>query len=196
MHVLMKISDWADLCGYFLNSVYENDAITHFGDNCWHPENDPLKKGVGNCYSWSCPFGYEANEEDCINFGLEYKEAAYIIVDIPEEDYREDCMEVRKNVPQTENTAQIKIEIFVKSNEGFQNFKNAIKDGLDETLAIVSNNEIQYELSAEDNSLYMYESEINDDGEYITVDKNNVFDFLEDIEELEAFTGKLIKLFL
>ena len=196
MKVLMEISTFANRCGYFLSSCYKDDIVVNHGDNCWHPENNLLKKGIGNCCTWSCPLGQEAGKSDCEKFGVEYEEAAYIVIDIPEEDYREDCMEIRKNTPQTENTAQIKIEIFVKSNDEFQKFKDDIENGLDGTLAVISRGDIHYELYAENDELNLYKSVKNDDGEYETVDKMYASEYIDDVGDLETFVQKLIKLFL
>jgi len=196
MKVLMEISEWAGRCGYFFNANDEMDIVVNNGYNCRHSECGHIELGVGGCHAGACPFGYEADEEDCENFGLEYEEAAFIIVDIPEEDYVDSYMWTKKIIPQRDNKSKISIEIFVDSNEEFLKFKKDIDDCLDATLAIISNNRIHYELCAECGSLNIYKSEKNEDGEFETVDKYNASEFLSEVEELEGFAAKLIKLFL
>ena len=94
------------------------------------------------------------------------------------------------------NNPKIKIEIFVDSNEEFQKFKEDIFKGLDNTLAVISNDKTHYELYAEDGNLNIYKSEKNNDGDFETVYKYHALEFINDVEELEGFTAKLIKLFL
>ena len=196
MKVLMEIGAWSGFCGYFYNADDEKDITMNNEYNCKHSECGHIELGVGGCHAGACPFGYEADETDCINFGVEYEEAAYIVVDIPEEDYCEDCMEIQKNVPQMADTAKIKLELFVASNDEFQKFKNAIADGLDNTLAIMCHGDIHYELYAENGKLNLYTSEKNDDGDFETVDKTYASEYVDDVEDLEAFVQKLIRLFL
>jgi len=198
MQVLMEINKWANRCGYFFNACLDPDTniTVNNGYNCRHPECGHTARGIGCCYTWSCPFGYEADEEDCINFGLTHEEATFIIVDIPEEDYNENSMWLRKIRPQRDNKPKIKIKIFVDSNEKFQKFKKDIFKDLDDTLAIISNDKIQYELYAENGNLNIYKSEKNENGEFETIYKYHALEFMEDIEELEGFAQKLIKLIL
>ena len=196
MQVLMEINEWAGRCGYFFNAYLEKDISMNNGYNCKHSECGHIEKGIGCCYSWACPFGHEADEEDCINFGLEYEEAAFIIVDIPEEEYRENFMWIRRIVPEKDNKSKINIEIFVDSDDDFQNFKTDIYKGLDATLAIISNNKTKYELFAEYGILNMYKSERNNGGEFETTEKYHAYDYIYEVEDLETFVQKLIKLFI
>ena len=196
MQVLMEINDWANRCGYFFNAYLEKDISLNNGYNCRYPECGHIEQGVGCCHAGACPFGFEADEEDCINFGLEYEESNFIIVDIPEEDYIEDIMWIRKITPKRESKSKINIEIFVDSNEDLNKFKTDIYNGLDYTLAIISNDKIKYELYAEYGILNMYKSEKNDDGEFETADKHHAYEYINDIENLEELAQKLIKLFL
>ena len=196
MQVLMGINAWANRCGYFFNACIEKDISMNNGYNCRHPECGHIELGVGGCHAGACPFGHEADEEDCINFGLEYEEAAFIIVDIPEEDYCEDFMWVRKNIPKMESTPKITISIFVNSNDEFQKFKDNIYNGLDDTLAIIYNDEIKYELYAEDGNFNIYKSEKNENGEFETVYKYHAYEFIDNTEDLEELARKLIKLLL
>jgi hypothetical protein len=196
MQVLMGINSWANRCGYFYNACIEKDITINNGYNCRHPECEYTDKGIGCCYTWSCPLGYEADRVDCKNVGLDHEESAYIIVDISEEDYCANSMWIRQIRPKREIKSKIKIELFVNSNEEFEEFKEDIYNGLDSTLAIISNDEKKYELYAEDCTLFKCTIEKNENGEFETTDIKNVFDFLDDVEELEGFTAKLIKLFL
>jgi len=196
MQVLMEINDWANRCGYFFNAYLEKDISMNNGYNCRHPECDHIEQGVGSCHAGACPFGFEADEEDCINFGMEYEEANFIIVDITEEDYNENIMWIRKTTPKRESIPKINIEIFVDSNEDLHKFKTDIYKGLDDTLAIIFNDKTKYELYAEYGILNMYKSEKNDNGEFETTDKFHAYEYMDEMEDLETFVQKLIKLFL
>jgi hypothetical protein len=90
----MEINTLANRCGYFFNANFEPEAkaTPNNGYNCRHPEQSENYQGVGCCFSWSCPLGYEADEEDCESFGLECEESEFIIVDILPEEFNENCM--------------------------------------------------------------------------------------------------------
>jgi hypothetical protein len=112
MTVVMGINDWANRCGFFYNAYLEpadpNDKnfypgrnpSPNNGYNCRHPEAYHADDGTGCCYTWSCPFGFEADEEDCEAFGLEYEDSEFIVLDIPEKDYTEKCMWKKKEASQ------------------------------------------------------------------------------------------------
>ena len=95
-----------------------------------------------------------------------------------------------------ENKSKIRINIFVDSNEEFQKFKENISGGLDGTLAIISNDKAQYELYAEEDTLYIYKSEKNEAGEFETMYRYNASEWINDTEDLEELARKLIKLFM
>ena len=104
MTVLMEINTWANRCGYFYNAYLtpKDSGDTEFypgrdpspnnGYNCRHPDCDCMEDGVGCCYTWSCPFGFEADEEDCKAYGVEHQESEFIIVDIPETEFNDNRM--------------------------------------------------------------------------------------------------------
>jgi hypothetical protein len=159
MKVLMYIKEWAARCGYLFNAGENTDISINNGYNCQHTQCSWTEKGVGCCDITSCPFGYESDETDCKLFGVDFEESKLIVMDIEEKDFNKNIMWKQILYPQRENKAIIKIEIFVDSNEEFKKFKKDIKYGLDDTLAIISNNKIQYELYAEENTLSIYKSE-------------------------------------
>jgi len=94
MKVLMPINAWANRCGYFFNAHLdpETQSSANNGYNCRHSECERIEDGVGCCHAWSCPLGYEADEEDCEAFGVEHEESEFIIVDILPEKFNENCM--------------------------------------------------------------------------------------------------------
>jgi hypothetical protein len=94
MTVLMEINTWANRCGYFYNANFDPDApcTPNNGYNCKHEAQEEQTNGVGCCFTWSCPLGVEANEEDCETFGVEYEDSELIIVDIPPEDFNKHIM--------------------------------------------------------------------------------------------------------
>ena len=61
---------------------YKN-PVPHIGGgyNCKHPDCDLIEDGYGCCHTFSCPFGWEADKEDCINFGLDYEEGEFIVTE-------------------------------------------------------------------------------------------------------------------
>lgn len=86
------INTFANRCGYFYNAYLEKDASINNGYNCRHPEQtetDTADNGeeIGKCYCWSCPLGYEPDEEDFENPEIdkngftEYEEGEFIVVD-------------------------------------------------------------------------------------------------------------------
>ena len=95
MKVLMNMNDWSGICGYFFDfdaNIELEIEEKNNGYNCWHSNRGHKKVGVGGCHVGVCPLGYEADEESCMKFGVEYEEAKYIIVDIREDDYDNDTM--------------------------------------------------------------------------------------------------------
>ena len=101
MKALMDINVWANRCGYYFNAYltpFDPDDKEFYpgkepspnnGYNCRHPDCDSVEDGVGCCYAWACPLGYEADEEDCADFGVEYEAGEYIVVDMPKKEYDE-----------------------------------------------------------------------------------------------------------
>lgn len=83
---IMPINDFANMCGYFFNSQFDDscDICPNNGYNCRHPECGEKYDGIGCCYTYACPFGWEADEEDCEKFGWDYEESEFIVIDKPE----------------------------------------------------------------------------------------------------------------
>lgn len=89
---IMPINDFANICGYFYNAAYNNDIPTpNNGYNCNHPDCDSIEDDYGCCYAASCPFGWEADEEDCNKFGVDYEESEFIVTE--EQDILEKLVE-------------------------------------------------------------------------------------------------------
>ncbi len=80
---IMPIDDMASICGNFYNAsmTTENPANVNNGYNCSHPDCKDIQKGIGCCAAFNCPLGFEADEEDCEAFGVEYDELGYIITE-------------------------------------------------------------------------------------------------------------------
>lgn len=78
---IMPINDFANMCGYFYNAYLRDDISSNNGYNCSHPECGEIEAGTGKCFTWACPFGWEADEEDCQAFGWEYDEGEFIVID-------------------------------------------------------------------------------------------------------------------
>lgn len=68
------------------------DLSPNNGYNCRHPGCEIVEDGIGCCYAFSCPLAYEADEEDCARFGVEYEEGEFMVVKIPEEKFNENHM--------------------------------------------------------------------------------------------------------
>lgn len=83
---IMPINSFATMCGYFYNAVYNNfdSPAPNNGYNCNHPECKRIEEGYGCCHAWACPLGWEADEEDCSEFGIEYEEGEFLITKNPE----------------------------------------------------------------------------------------------------------------
>lgn len=80
---IVSINSFANMCGHFYNAAYNSfDVPTpNNGYNCNHPECQQIVDGYGCCYTWACPLGWEADEEDCSEFGVEYEESEFIITE-------------------------------------------------------------------------------------------------------------------
>ena len=78
---IMPINDFANMCGYFYNAYLRDGISVNNGYNCSHPKCEEVQEGVGECFEWACPFGWEADEEDCQEFGWEYEEGEFIVID-------------------------------------------------------------------------------------------------------------------
>lgn len=97
---IYEINEFANICGYFYNAEIEKDFNCNNGYNCIHPEqgetdtNKETGEEIGKCYCWSCPLGYEADEEDFANPDIDkngydeddFEEMTYIISEVSEED--------------------------------------------------------------------------------------------------------------
>lgn len=81
--VMMAINCFANMCGYFFNANFDDgcDICPNNGYNCRHPECEEKFDGIGCCFSWGCPFGRPADEEDCLEFGWDYEENEFIVID-------------------------------------------------------------------------------------------------------------------
>ena len=81
----MPINDFANICGFFYNAMFDGSckACPNNGYNCRHPECLEVKDGVGCCFAWGCPLGWEADEEDCKEFGFDYEEGEFIVTENP-----------------------------------------------------------------------------------------------------------------
>ena len=80
---IMPINDMANICGYFFNAELDDSCETspNNGYNCKHPECGEIQDDIGCCMCSSCPMGWEADEEDCDEFGIEYEEGEYIVTE-------------------------------------------------------------------------------------------------------------------
>lgn len=88
-----KIEDidvFANRCGYFYNAYLEKDISCNNGYNCNHSEQSEVEvidgEKIGRCHCYSCPLGYEADEEDFNNTdidnnGWEFEEMRYIVIE-------------------------------------------------------------------------------------------------------------------
>lgn len=77
-------------CDFFYNAYAEADINVNNGYNCKHPEQSEIEtvdgKKIGRCHCFSCPLGYEADEEDfedtdIDNQGFEYEEMSFLVID-------------------------------------------------------------------------------------------------------------------
>ena len=66
-----RINDFANRCGHFYNAYIEKNISINNGYNCNHPMQEETEtvngQEIGKCYCWSCPLGYEADEDDFNN---------------------------------------------------------------------------------------------------------------------------------
>ena len=79
----MPINDFANVCGYFFNANFDKDCKSYpnNGYNCKHPECEEVSDGIGCCFAFSCPLGWEADEEDCKGFGYDYEKGEFIVTE-------------------------------------------------------------------------------------------------------------------
>ena len=73
---IMPINDMANICGYFKDTEHVNN-----GYGCSHSECGDKQNGIGCCLPCNCPLGWESDEEDCEEFGIEYDDGEYIVTD-------------------------------------------------------------------------------------------------------------------
>jgi len=92
----------------------------------------------------------------------------------------------------------IEVKLFVNSNQAFKEFKNYLKEvHLDDTLAIISNDEKQYEFFATESSLIVYKSERNEKGDFETVDEFFGSELInDDVETIEQFVSQITEYIL
>lgn len=87
MTKMYAINELANKCGYFYNAYLENGSSYNNGYNCKHPKQTEVQDGNGGCFSWSCPLGYEADEDDFKNLQIdkngwtEYEEKEFVVVE-------------------------------------------------------------------------------------------------------------------
>lgn len=94
MRKMYEINELARRCGHFFNAVLSEENFTYNnGYNCRHPlqeermRNEETGHMVGACCAWSCPLGYEADEEDFRSKKIdmrgytEYEEGAFVVVE-------------------------------------------------------------------------------------------------------------------
>ena len=138
MKALMEINTWARRCGYFYNAYLEKDFTCNNGYNCRHPEqqetatNEATGEEIGMCYSWSCPLAYEADEEDCAAFGVEYEESEFVVVNIAPEEFNENRMWSYKSLE--------RIHYFILPAEVWKYFQDN-KDRLVNRMDIIADND-------------------------------------------------------
>lgn len=82
---IISLNHLAQLCGSFFNAQFDPSckALPNNGYNCRHPGNESEEEGVRCCLTWSCPYAWEADEEDCMAFGVEHEEGEYMITEDP-----------------------------------------------------------------------------------------------------------------
>lgn len=80
---IMLINEFSNVCGYFYNAEFDPKApcAPNNGYNCRHPQQEEKYNGVGCCFQWSCPLTVPADEEDCKEYGYEYEESDFVLVD-------------------------------------------------------------------------------------------------------------------
>jgi hypothetical protein len=88
---IMRINSFANQCGYFYNAYIEKEITINNGYNCSHPEQEEIEtvngQKIGSCHCFSCPLGYEADEEDFKNQEIdnngyeENEEGEFIVVE-------------------------------------------------------------------------------------------------------------------
>lgn len=95
MTVLMRLNNFANRCGYFYNAWLDPDSKSqpNNGYNCRHPHCDEQDDfGTGCCFAWACPLCCEADEQDCAEFGVEYEDGEFVLVDVSPEDFNAKTM--------------------------------------------------------------------------------------------------------
>jgi hypothetical protein len=98
MMKIYSINDFANRCGYFYNACLDKENFCcNNGYNCRHPQQEETARNpdtghdVGMCYAWSCPLGFEAEQEDFNDPNInnngyeECEEGNFIVVDDKEE---------------------------------------------------------------------------------------------------------------
>lgn len=104
MREVYEINELANRCGHFFNAVLsEENFIYNNGYNCRHPQqeerefNERTGHMVVACFSWSCPLGYQADEEDFASKEIDlrgytdYEENTFVVVEKEDsDDHRRD----------------------------------------------------------------------------------------------------------
>lgn len=91
----------------------------------------------------------------------------------------------------------ITLQLFATSEEEYQAFKASMADeAFSETIAIISNEDVQHELFITEGRLTDYIAEKTEQGEFETTDETSVTDILEEAETLEDFVSRIFRLML
>lgn len=86
-----KINDFANRCGHFYNAYIKKNININNGYNCNNSKQEETEtvdgQEIGKCYCWSCPLGYEPDEEDFNNPEIDnngyegYVEGEFIVIE-------------------------------------------------------------------------------------------------------------------
>lgn len=91
--IIFEINELARTCGCFFNACLTENFEFNNGYNCRHPQQKQTETNpetgyeVGGCFAWSCPLGYEADEEDFQNKEInrngweEWEDGQFVVVD-------------------------------------------------------------------------------------------------------------------
>jgi len=81
---IFSIDELTSECGYFFCGNANN------GYCCKHPLQEEKYDGEGCCFSWSCPLGYQADEEDFKDKSVdkngwdEWEENEFVVCEVDE----------------------------------------------------------------------------------------------------------------
>ncbi len=87
MKQILTINELANNCGYFFNANLDSGCKNYpnNGYNCRHSKCKEKEDGIGLCLPSNCPLAHEADEEDCLEMGIEYEEGEYMLRNIDED---------------------------------------------------------------------------------------------------------------